>query len=49
MTLTIKRAATGKEETVELVGRATPEELQKLGLGHLVPQPAQPREDTPCQ
>jgi hypothetical protein len=29
MTLQITRAATGKTETVEPIGRATPEELEK--------------------
>lgn len=48
MTLEIKRAATGKTETVEVIGRATPEELKKLGLAHLLPPgdaDAKPLED----
>jgi len=31
-TLEIKRAATGLTETVEMVGKATPEQLAEMGL-----------------
>lgn len=37
MTVTITRAATGKVETYEVVGKVTPEQLEQLGIGHLAP------------
>lgn len=43
MTIEIKRAATGKVDTYELVGSATDEQAEKLGLKE--PNPKEPQKD----